>query len=63
MLLNEAHAEARLIKQQAHSRTRAPAREASRIRSMLRSALAITSEQKGDDEADETEAPRPLSAH
>ncbi len=56
MLLNEAHAEARLIKRRALADRELLSDEASRIRSILRSALAITSELEGDDEADETES-------
>jgi cell division initiation protein len=53
VLLNEAHAEARLIKQRALAEREHLRGEASRIRSLLRSALAITDELEGDDEADE----------
>jgi hypothetical protein len=56
MFLNEAHAEARLIKQRALAEREHLSGEASRIRSVLRSALAITSELEGDDETEESEA-------
>jgi hypothetical protein len=56
VLLTEAHAEARLIKQRALAEREHLRGEASRIRSLLRSALAISDESQGDDEAVETEA-------
>jgi cell division initiation protein len=51
VLLTEAHAEARLIKQRALAEREHLRGEAARIRSLLRSALAIVDEQDGDDEA------------
>jgi cell division initiation protein len=51
--LTEAHAEARLIKQQALAEREHLRGEASRIRSLLRSALAIVDEGNGADEAAE----------
>src|SRR6188508_2652171 len=56
VLMNEAHAEARLIKQRALAEREHLRGEASRIRSLLRSALAITSELDGDDETEESDA-------
>jgi cell division initiation protein len=53
ILLTEAHAEARLIKQRALAEREHLRGEASRIRSLLRSALAITDEDAGEDEAAE----------
>jgi cell division initiation protein len=50
VILTEAHSEARLIKQQALAEREFLHGEASRIRSLLRSALAIVDE--GEDEAD-----------
>jgi cell division initiation protein len=49
--LTEAHAEARLIKQRALAEREHLRGEASRIRSLLRSALAMVDEQEGEDEA------------
>jgi cell division initiation protein len=54
ILLSEAHAEARLIKQRALAEREHLSGESARIRSLLRSALAITDERQGDDEADES---------
>jgi cell division initiation protein len=51
--LTEAHAEARLIKQRALAEREHLRGEASRIRSLLRSALAMVDEQEGEDEATE----------
>jgi cell division initiation protein len=51
VVLSEAHAEARLIKQRALAEREHLAGEASRIRSLLRSALAMVDEQDGSDEA------------
>jgi cell division initiation protein len=51
VLLTEAHAEARLIKQRALAEREHLRGEAARIRSLLRSALAIVDERDGDDEA------------
>ena len=53
VLLTVAHAEARLIKQRAFAEREHLRAEASRIRSLLRSALAMVDEQNGDDEAAE----------
>jgi cell division initiation protein len=53
VLLTEAHAEARLIKQRAFVEREHLRGEASRIRSLLRSALAMVDEGDGDDEAAE----------
>jgi cell division initiation protein len=53
VLLTEAHAEARLIKQRAFAEREHLRGEASRIKSLLRSALAMVDEQNGDDEAAE----------
>ena len=53
VLLSEAHAEARLIKQRAFAEREHLRGEASRIRSLLRSALAIVDEQNRGDEAAE----------
>ena len=53
VLLSEAHAEARLIKQRALAEREHLRGESARIRSLLRSALAITDELEGGDEADE----------
>jgi cell division initiation protein len=50
VFLTEAHAEARLIKQRALDEREHLRREAARIRSLLRSALAIVDEQAGADE-------------
>jgi cell division initiation protein len=50
VLLTEAHAEARLIKQRALAEREHLRAEASRIRALLRSALAVTNEQEGEDE-------------
>jgi cell division initiation protein len=54
VLLSEAHAEARLIKQRALAEREHLSGESARIRSLLRSALAITDERDGDDEANES---------
>ena len=54
VLLSEAHAEARLIKQRALAEREHLNGESARIRSLLRSALAITDEREGDDEANES---------
>jgi cell division initiation protein len=51
VILTESHAEARLIKQRALAEREHLRGEASRIRSLLRSALAMVDEQDGDDEA------------
>ena len=51
VFLTEAHAEARLIKQQALAEREHLRGEASRIRSLLRSALAMVDESEGEDEA------------
>ena len=51
MILTESHAEARLIKQHALAEREHLRGEASRIRSLLRSALAMVDEQEGEDEA------------
>ena len=51
MLLSEAHAEARLIKQRALAEREHLRGEAARIRSLLRSVLAIVDEPDGEDEA------------
>ena len=48
MLLSEAHAEARLIKQRALAEREHLRGEAARIRSLLRSALAIVDEPDGE---------------
>jgi cell division initiation protein len=53
VFLTEAHAEARLIKQQALAEREHLRGEASRIRSLLRSALAMVDESNGEDEAAE----------
>ena len=53
VFLTEAHAEARLIKQQALAEREHLRGEASRIRSLLRSALAMVDEGNGADEAAE----------
>jgi cell division initiation protein len=53
VLLTEAHAEARLIKQRALAEREHLRGESSRIRSLLRSALAMVDEQDGEDEAAE----------
>jgi cell division initiation protein len=53
VLLSEAHAEARLIKQRAFAEREHLRGEASRIRSLLRSALSIVDEQNRGDEAAE----------
>jgi cell division initiation protein len=50
VLLTEAHAEARLIKQRALAEREHLRAEASRIRALLRSALAVTNEQEGEEE-------------
>jgi cell division initiation protein len=49
VLLTEAHGEARLIKQSALAEREHLRAEASRIRALLRSALAVTDEQEGED--------------
>src|SRR5688500_13805594 len=51
VLLTEAHAEARLVKQRALAEREHLRGEAIRVRSLLRSALAIVDEQDGSDEA------------
>jgi cell division initiation protein len=51
VLLTEAHAEARLVKQRALAEREHLRGEAIRVRSLLRSALAIVDEQDGGDEA------------
>ena len=51
VLLTEAHAEARLVKQRALAEREHLRGEAIRVRSLLRSALAIVDEQDGADEA------------
>ena len=51
VFLTEAHSEARLIKQQALAEREHLRGEASRIRSLLRSALAMVDEGNGEDEA------------
>lgn len=53
VFLTEAHAEARLIKQRALAEREHLRGEASRIRSLLRSALAMVDEGSGEDEAAE----------
>src|SRR5262245_12779639 len=53
VLLSEAHAEARLIKQRAFAEREHLRGEASRIRSLLRSALAMVDPQQSGDEAAE----------
>lgn len=53
IFLTEAHAEARLIKQRALAEREHLRGEASRIRSLLRSALAMVDEEDGEDEAAE----------
>ena len=53
IFLAEAHAEARLVKQRALAEREHLRGEASRIRSLLRSALAMVDEENGDDEAAE----------
>jgi cell division initiation protein len=53
VLLSEAHAEARLIKQRAFAEREHLRGEASRIRSLLRSALAMVEPQQGGDETAE----------
>ena len=53
VILTESHAEARLIKQRALAEREHLRGEASRIRSLLRSALAIADEENGEDEAAE----------
>jgi cell division initiation protein len=53
VFLTEAHAEARLIKQRALAEREHLRGEASRIRSLLRSALAMVDEGNGEDEAAE----------
>jgi cell division initiation protein len=53
VLLTEAHAEARLIKQRAFVEREHLRGEARRIRSLLRSALAMVDERDGKDEAAE----------
>jgi len=51
VILTESHSEARLIKQRALAELEHLRGEASRIRSLLRSALAMVDEQDGEDEA------------
>ncbi len=53
VILTESHAEARLVKQRALAEREHLRGEASRIRSLLRSALAIVDEEGGEDEAAE----------
>ena len=53
VILTESHAEARLIKQRALAEREHLRGEASRIRSLLRSALAMVDEEDGEDEAAE----------
>ena len=53
VVLAEARAEARQITQHAHSERDHLRAEASRIRALLRSALEVSDEQNGDDEAAE----------
>jgi len=53
VILTESHAEARLIKHRALAEREHLRGEASRIRSLLRSALAMVDEQNGEDEAAE----------
>jgi cell division initiation protein len=53
VVLTEAHSEARLIKQRALGEREHLRGEASRIRSLLRSALAMVDEEDGEDEAAE----------
>jgi cell division initiation protein len=53
VLLTEAHAEARLIKQRSFAEREHLRGEASRIRSLLRSALAMVDERNGEDETAE----------
>ena len=55
VILTEAHSEARLVKQQALAEREYLRGESSRIRSLLRSALAIVDDE-GDDEEDAAEA-------
>ena len=55
VILTEAHSEARLVKQQALGEREYLRGESSRIRSLLRSALAIVDDE-GDDEEDAAEA-------
>ncbi|MGH2921592.1 MAG: DivIVA domain-containing protein [Gaiellaceae bacterium] len=50
--INEAHAQARLIKQQAMAEREHLRGEANRIRSLLRSALTVVDESQGEDEAE-----------
>ena len=53
MFLTEAHAEARLIKQRALAERERLRGEAARIRSLLRSALAMVDGDNGEDKAAE----------
>lgn len=53
IILTEAHAESRLVKQRALAEREHLRGEASRVRSLLRSALAMVDEQDGEDEAAE----------
>jgi cell division initiation protein len=52
IVMTEAHAEARLIKQQALAEREHLRGEASRIRSLLRSALAIVDEERPEEQAE-----------
>ena len=56
VILTEAHAEARLIKQRALAEREHLTGESGRIRALLRSALAMIDEHDGEDEAPEVEA-------
>jgi cell division initiation protein len=56
LLLKEAHAEGRLIKQRALAEREHLRGEVSRIRALLRSALAVTDEQEGDEAEPPAEA-------
>jgi cell division initiation protein len=53
VILTESHSEARLIKQRAQAEREHLRGEASRIRSLLRSALAMVDEEGGEDESAE----------
>ena len=52
IVMTEAHAESRLIKQQALAEREHLRGEASRIRSLLRSALAIVDEERPEEQAE-----------
>jgi cell division initiation protein len=54
IILTEAHAEARLVKQRALAEREHLRGEAIRVRSLLRSALAMVDEEDGEDEAAES---------